>query len=86
MLACSHENVITVNDDIMFERRTPTPRGKGATSCEHIDIRIRNGSQEDEVEQRRLVVPSLMITFLLTTRTIIEKTGHIALFRSKHQT
>ena len=65
MFACSLETVIAVNDEILSERRTPTPRGQEATSCEQIDLRIRNGSLDDEVEQRRLVVPSLTISFFL---------------------
>ena len=32
MLACSLEKEITVNDGILFERRTPAPRGREATS------------------------------------------------------
>ena len=32
MLACSLEKEITVNDGLLFERRTPAPRGQEATS------------------------------------------------------
>ena len=59
VLACSFERVITFNDETLFERRTSNPRGQRATSCEQIDLRIRNESQADEEEQKRYMLPSL---------------------------
>ena len=89
------------NDEILFERRVPTPREQRETSCEQVALRIRDETErppDGKFDKQtcmvqsltRAILPSPKKDFLIKelfvdAKTITEKTRNIVLFRNNHQ-
>ena len=63
------DRVMALDDEILVETSTPTPRGQGATSWVQIDLRARGEPEQppdDEVEKMWCMVQSLTRAHLVS--------------------